>query len=153
MANRNPDYMKNLTHFTSTYQPENKGRKPAKLKKYIKETNLGIADQVNIYENIIATHTALEIMKMIKTKKDKKGKPLVAVIWGYLISWIADCKKGWSSGGINAVMLNRKHGRIPEKIKLSGTLDVTHLTPEERKKQIEALLAKRKIKELDEPKK
>lgn len=127
------------TQFSSTHQPKRKGRKPRQLKKYLKDTGLTIEDQVDIFENLIAKHSAQELKKMIQTMKDDKGDDLNGLVWGFLIAWLADAKRGWSGGGINSVLRDRKYGKVPEKVH-QVTEDITNLTPDQRKERIDGLI-------------
>lgn len=115
------------TQFSSTNQPPNAGRKPNKLKKYIKDNNLSMTDLVWIFQTIISQHTADEVKKMVETRKDDKGGPLNALVWGFLYAWLKDCQKGWTGGGINTIMLDRAYGKVQQEIKHTGNIQINFL--------------------------
>lgn len=78
----------NLTPFSKTYQPKNRGRKPPHMKKWLKENNVGTADIRLVFSNILLAKN-LEQMKAIL--QDPKTPPLVS----FLISpMIKDMNKG-----------------------------------------------------------
>jgi hypothetical protein len=142
----NPNAYKNgiSTQFSSTKQPKNNGRKPSKLRKYIKETNLSSLDIALVFENIIAKKDTEVITKMIKTKRDENGKPLPVLVWGFLIAFVADCKRGLSGGGIVSLMMDRKYGKTKDVIEHTGGLDITVLNAEERQAMLNDLMEKRR---------
>jgi hypothetical protein len=74
------------------------------------------------------------------------------LVWGFLVAWIADSKRGWSSGGIHSIMMDRKHGKIPDKLEHSGNIDYTDMTKEDRITRIKELelLAEQRKKENEE---
>ena len=126
------------TQFSSTNQPKIRGRKKRQLKRFIKESNIRIEDQVAIFEEIIAQYDIKEIKRMIQTEKDDKGEPLSGLLWGFLVAWIKDTQRGWSSGGINTALRERKYGKVPERVH-QVTEDITVMTPSERKERIDQL--------------
>jgi len=121
--------------FSSTYQPANRGRKPSKLKKYLKDNNMSAQDYALVFRNVIDTKSVDEIKAMVKTGKDEKGNPLSALIWGLCMAWIADCKRGMSSGGIHAQIMDRQYGRPPQEninTNINADVDVKNMTKAER---------------------
>ena len=135
------------TRFSKDNQPKNAGRKPSKLKKYFKNNNVSIEDRALLFENVIDKTDAEILIRMAKTKKYENGKPLPGTIWGFIVAWVADTKRGWSSGGINAIMQDRKYGKAKENIELSGSIDIDQMTHEETQARIQELLDKRKASE------
>jgi len=132
------------TQFSSTNQPKKNGRKPIQIRKFAKDNNLSITDQVNIFQNIIIKFSAEEIKTMVQSRIYPDGKPLNGLIWGFLLAWIADCKRGMSAGGIFSQMTDRKYGTVKNKLELSGSVDMyVTLTPEERKKRMDEIERKR----------
>lgn len=135
------------TQFSKENQPEKKGRRPSSIKKYFKDNKISATDKVLLFENILNKHTAKDLIEMVKSKEFPDGKEMSGLVWGFVVAWIADVKKGWTSGGINVIMMERKHGKIPDKIEHSGHLDYTDITKEERLqriKELEELARKRK---------
>jgi hypothetical protein len=127
------------TQFSSGNQPKNNGRKPSQLRKLIKENNVSIDDQTLIFQNIIIKYSSDELKTMIQTGHYPDGKPINGLIWGFIIAWIADCKRGMSAGGIFAQMNDRKYGPVKQKLEVSGALDITTKTREEREARIKEL--------------
>ncbi len=89
---------------------------------------------------------------MVKTKEFPDGKEMNGLVWGFVVAWIADVKRGWSHGGINSTMMDRRHGKTPDKIEHSGKLDYTDISKEDRIKRIRELelLAEQRRKENEE---
>ncbi|MDR2150110.1 MAG: hypothetical protein LBO67_04715 [Spirochaetaceae bacterium] len=79
------------TRFSSTYQPANRGRKPSKLKKWIKENGVSNEDFIALFKSIIATHTIEELEKMIEGDNKKKLPVIVALC---ISAFIHDMKTG-----------------------------------------------------------
>jgi hypothetical protein len=77
--------------FSSTNQPANRGRKPSKLKKWIRENNVSNADFIGIFKNIITTYTIEELEKMIEGDNKKKLPVIVALC---ISAFIHDMKTG-----------------------------------------------------------
>lgn len=126
---------KNLTPFSKTYQPKNPGRKPSKLKKYIKDNGISSQDVTLIFRNIIMTKSVDEIKKMVFKGKDEKGADLPAIVWGFCMAWIADCKRGMSSGGVFSQIMDRSYGRPPQEninTNINADVDVKSMTKAER---------------------
>lgn len=143
----NENSLRNLKQFSSQYQPKKNGRKPSMLKKYLKKnTDLSMADQIKIFKEIIANHTYEDIRSIVFSKDgmDKEGNKVSALVWGFCMAWLADCKRGLGTGGIFAQMIDREYGKAVQPLELSGGLDIVQtMTPEEREKQIEELERRR----------
>lgn len=133
------------TQFSKTNQPKNKGPKPSSLKKYYKANNLGIIDKVLLFENILNKHTAAELMNMVKTKNFPDGKPMSGLIWGFVVAWAADAKRGWSSGGITAIMMERKHGKTPDVIITKTDDPIDDETIDEQLEELKEQIRKEEI--------
>jgi hypothetical protein len=123
------------TRFSSTYQPANRGRKPSKLKKWIKETNVSNEDFIGIFKNIIATHTIEELEKMIGGDNKMKLPMIVALC---ISAFIHDMKTGTLTAA-NSI-LDRIMGKPTQQVIL-GSSDRTELPddPEERRALAERL--------------
>jgi hypothetical protein len=135
----NPNLSQYGKRFSTSNQPKNNGRKPSQLRKLFKENNVSIGDQVLIFQNIIIKYSSDELKAMIQTGHYPDGKPINGLIWGFIIAWIADCKRGMSAGGIFAQMNDRKYGPVKQKLEVSGALDITTKTREERAERIKEL--------------
>jgi hypothetical protein len=123
------------TRFSSDYQPANRGRKPSKLKKWIKENGVSNEDFIGIFKNIIATHTIEELEKMIDGDNKKKLPVIVALC---ISAFIHDMKTGTLTAA-NSI-LDRIMGKPTQQINL-GSGDRTELPqdPEERRALAEKL--------------
>lgn len=130
----------NLTHFSSTYQPKNPGRKPSHLKKYLKDNNLGTMDIRHILGSIIPN-----INNMDKLKKMSTDESLPPIIRIPLICIIKDLAKGKMDS--LTWLMRYGYGEPKQEIetKPAGD-DPVNMTPEERK-QVERELLKEIIKE------
>jgi hypothetical protein len=123
------------TRFSSSYQPENRGRKPSKLKKWIKANGVSNEDFIAIFRNIIATHTIEELQRMIEGDNKNKLPVIVALC---ISAFIHDMKNGTLTAA-NSV-LDRILGKPTQQINLGGG-DRTELPPdpEERRALAEKL--------------
>ncbi len=140
------------TQFSKENQPKNKGRRPSSLKKYYKDNKISATDKALLFENILNKFTAKELLNMVKSKEFPDGKEMNGLVWGFVVAWTADIKRGWSTGGINSTMMDRKHGKIPDKIELDANIKYTDMTKEERLQRIQELelLAKQRKEENEE---
>ena len=117
------------TRFSSTYQPANRGRKPSKLKKWIKENGVSNEDFLALFKNIIATHTIEELHVMIDGDNKNKLPVIVALC---ISAFIHDMRTGTLTAA-NSV-LDRIMGKPTQQVIL-GCGDRTELPqdPEERR--------------------
>jgi hypothetical protein len=128
------------TRFSKEYQPKNRGRKPSKLKKWIKQYDISNDDFIAIFTNIIATHTMEELEEL--TSKENKMK--LPVIVGLCISaFLRDMKAG-TLASANSI-LDRIMGKATQQVNInsSGGAELP-ANPEERR-----LLAERIKRELE----
>jgi hypothetical protein len=123
------------TRFSSEYQPANRGRKPSKLKKWIKKNGVSNEDFIAIFKNIIATHTLEELQGMVK--EDNKNKlPVIVVLC--ISAFIHDMKTGTLTAA-NSV-LDRIMGKPSQQVILdSGDRTEFPPDPEERRALAEKL--------------
>jgi hypothetical protein len=133
---------KKLKKFSTDYQPKRKGGKPSLLKKYIRENNISLHDQIKIFKNILSDTTYQELQHIVKTGKELDGEPVSALVWGFCLAFMADCKRGMKQAGIFSQMLDREHGKVSQPIKVDGSLEITQISPEERDRRIQELLSK-----------
>ncbi|MDR2536567.1 MAG: hypothetical protein LBD29_11120 [Treponema sp.] len=106
--------------FTSDYQPKNPGRKPSKLKKWVKEYNVGAADYKAIFNNIIACKTVEELKDMIKKGNVEKLPVVVIACAAAVVDDIQHGRMTW----INTV-LDRVMGKPVQAVEASGHIDIT----------------------------
>jgi hypothetical protein len=103
------------TRFSSEYQPANRGRKPSKLKKWIKENGVSNEDFIAIFKNLIATRTIEELQDMIEGDNKKKLPVVVALC---ISAFIHDMKTGTLTAA-NSV-LDRIMGKPTQQLILGG---------------------------------
>jgi hypothetical protein len=128
------------TRFSSEYQPANRGRKPSKLKKWIKENGVSNEDFIGIFKNIIATHTIEELEKMIDGDNKKKLPVIVALC---ISAFIHDMKTGTLTAA-NSI-LDRIMGKPTQQVIL-GSSDRMELPPDPEERRV---LAEKLRSELD----
>ena len=128
------------TRFSSEYQPANRGRKPSKLKAWIKENNVSNDDFIAIFKTVIATHTLEELEELVSEEKKKKLPVIIALC---ISAFLRDMKTGTLTAA-NSI-LDRIMGKPAQQITLGGSGGVLLPSdPEERK-----ALADRLKKELE----
>jgi len=126
---------KNGVKFASDNQPANNGRKPSLLKAYIQDNGVSIQDVRLVFKNIIFEKTKEELDELLS---DESQPMLVRTITGAYL-------KDFESGRIDIInsLLDRIFGKADQAIQLSGMVETSSLTPEERKARIAELEAKR----------
>jgi hypothetical protein len=111
--------------FSSTNQPANRGRKPSKLKKWIKENGVSKEDFIRLFENLIAVRTVEELKEMVKGNNKNKLPTIVALC---ISAFIHDMETG-SLTSTNTI-LDRVMGKPTQQVDAT----VTMLAPETREK-------------------
>jgi hypothetical protein len=101
--------------FSSTRQPENCGRKPSKLKKWIKGNGVSKEDFIAIFKNIIALHTLEELQAMVEGDNKNKLPVIVALC---ISAFIHDMKTGTLTAA-NSI-LDRIIGRPTQQVILGS---------------------------------
>lgn len=132
--NGNPQ---NLKKFTSDYRPKNPGRKPSKLKKYIKDNNLGIQDVRLMMKTVLAMDEV-----QLRDKMTDRSVPMMIRL--FIRAYMQDFKLG-RLDNFNS-MIDRIFGKADQNINMNGDMAITQMTPEEREERIRALLEARGIK-------
>jgi hypothetical protein len=122
--------------FTSTNQPENRGRKPSKLKKWAKEFNVGVADYRAIFNNLIACKTVEELQDMIKKGKVEKLPVIVVACAAAVVDDIQHGRLTWTN-----TLLDRVIGKAIQQIEIGSNRDDIPDDPEERRALAEAFRA------------
>jgi hypothetical protein len=127
------------TRFSSEYQPANRGRKPSKLKKWIKENGVSNEDFIGIFKNIIANHTLEELHEMVEGDNKNKLPVIVALC---ISAFIHDMKTGTltAANSILDRVIGKPHQNVA--ITASGNIAISSMSIEERQKRIEELLRK-----------
>jgi hypothetical protein len=130
--------------FSSTRQPKNTGRKPSKLKKFIKEYNVSSEDINIIFTNLLFNYSLDELKEIYKefSNKTDKVNNLPAGVAAFISGIIHDVGRG----DMRAItlILDRVYGKPVQNIdmKTSGQMELTSMAPEERQKYIEELMQK-----------
>lgn len=116
MPNNNPNYMKNLKHFSSTYQPNNKagGRPPNLLKKY---TSQGTRISTEDFTAIVNVLSGMSRERLQEKMEDKK-EPTIVVLVGMAL--LGDIKNKTTKNLDN----------LMRSIGLSPSSGVRNVTPE-----------------------
>jgi hypothetical protein len=104
--------------FSSTRQPAKNGRKPSKLKKYIKDNDVSISDVKLVIKNIILTKTKPELDELCK---DETQLMLVRVL---VKSFLSDFKSG-SIYNLNS-LLDRIYGEAEQNININSYDNLSH---------------------------
>jgi hypothetical protein len=105
------------TRFSSTNQPENRGRKKELFRGYIEENDLSLADVKNTIKNMIAAKTLDEL------REDVKSGQYSALITGFIMAYIKSCTKGNPS--FLAWLTEVLFGKQVQPIRHEGDMKVT----------------------------
>ena len=128
-----PNSLANLNKFTSTNQPKNGGRKPSKLKKYLKENNVSNEDVGRLIRNVLFNYSLGQLQNL---QHDRK-KPMIIRLFAR--AFLAD----WERGSLQnfQTFVDRAFGAARVEVNVTGGLDVTVLPPQDRRARIDELLA------------
>jgi hypothetical protein len=118
------------TQFSASSQPQNNGRKPSKLRRYIKDNRLSALDIVLMVKQFYGKSRE-EIQAMAS---DSKAPIFISGIAKALLS---DFLRGRVD--VIAWLTDRGFGKAIEKLEVSGAVDVTQYTPEQRKQRLDEL--------------
>ena len=122
----NPD-----TQFSASRQPKGNGRKPSKLRKFLKVNNLSALDIQLIASNLInATLEELEEMAEDRTK------PIL--LCGAARAFLRDYKEGTTP--TMQWLIDRAFGKSKEALEFSGSLNIRQTTDEELNQQLQELV-------------
>jgi hypothetical protein len=144
MSNENLD--KGINTRFKPGHPGMGGRKPSRLKKFIKEYDVSMQDVSILLTNLIFNYSLDELKEIGKKFSGKTGEKndLPAGVAAFISGILHDVGRGDMRA--ISVILDRIYGKAIQSmdIKTSGDLALTTMTPEERKKRIEELLNKGK---------
>ena len=118
------------TQFSASSQPNNNGRKPSKLRRYIKDNNLSALDIVLMVKQFYGKSRE-EIQAMASDPKE----PIF--ISGIAKALLSDFLRGRVD--VIAWLTDRGFGKAIEKLEVSGAMDITQYTPEHRKQRLDEL--------------
>ncbi len=131
----NPNAIKNLTPFTSDYQPAKNGRKPSSLKKYIKDNNVGREDVALMIKNVLFQKSLSDLKRLVVDD----DTPMIIRL--FIKAYLNDFNNG---GLVNfSVLMDRAFGAPKQEVNVSGTITVATMSYEEREKLIDEYLARR----------
>lgn len=88
MGKVHPNSLANLKPFTKEYRPKRPGKKPSKLKKYMKECQVGIEDIRHMMANVIFPKNEEELKKLLIEPKT----PMIIRL--FVRSFLEDFKQG-----------------------------------------------------------
>jgi hypothetical protein len=123
------------TQFSKTYRPKKPGRKPSKLKKWIKDYSLSKADVEGLLTNFLFAKDLGEIEEIVYTKKLRDKLP--AAIGFQLQILVNQAKKGDGRHIENIYYM--LIGKPVQQIDLSNKSDDLPDDPEERRRLIEQI--------------
>ena len=128
-----PNSRANLVKFSATHQPVNGGRKPSKLKKYLKENNVSNEDVGRMIRNVLFNFSLGQLQNL---QHDRK-KPMIIRLFAR--AFLAD----WERGSLQnfQTFVERSYGAPKVEVNVSGGLDITVLSPQDRRARIDELLA------------
>ncbi len=130
--------------FSSGNQPENRGRRPSVIDKYIRENRVSL-DDIRTLVSSLMSYNAEEIQAILKDKKDKP--PVAALL--ILKAIMTDIDYGRLDNFV--ILSDRVFGKPTQSIDLNaaGNMNISMMTSDERKKRIEELLKKSEPKKTD----
>lgn len=121
------------TQFSSTNQPKKNGRKPSKLKAFIKENDLGKKDVELIARGILEMGRD-ELMKLA----NDQAEPIL--VTGFAAALLMDMKKGSTSA--ITLLMERAVGKIKDEIEIKDRrfsdfdIELTETEEKEYRKQL-----------------
>ena len=128
----NPKSAQNLVHFTKENQPANRGRKPSKLRKYIKENAIDAEDVSLMIKNVIMSKNFSELQKVLE---DTKTPMLIRL---FIKAFLSDFRSGTLKN--TDTLLDRAIGKPLTKHEVGGigggpliNIDLSNMTEEEAK--------------------
>lgn len=124
----------NLTPFSKTYQPINSGRKPSKLKKYIKDNGLSSSD-------ISAAIKFVMVLSEERLKVIVSDRKIPMLIRLFVRAFLDDFKKG-TLNNIEKLM-ERTFGKPVQPIENTGSMLFGGMSQEEILKRTDELIKKR----------
>ena len=126
----------NLKPFSSTYQPKNPGRKPSIFKKYEKFKSISTADMRLLLGTLVHKYDTID---KIKTALGNPNTKTIEKI--FLTAIIKDMGKGITT--TVQFLTQYGYGLPKQEIEQSGEIAAIVMTPEDRNKEIDKMLAKR----------
>jgi len=137
-----PEYGKE-TQFSKGQSGNPKGRKPSRLKKFLKDFDVPKSDIDILFKNLLFNHSFKELDQLYKTlkKETPEYNGDMAVGMAVLVSGLMhDVRRGDMK--VYNSLLDRLYGKATDKIDVSGGMGVTVMIPEERDRRLKELLEK-----------
>ena len=128
MSNPNIKEHGAASRFSSSNQPEKRGRLPSKLKKFCKDNSISKADIDMVFKNLIFGKTIEELHTMVKPE-NRNNLPVIIVL--LVSAFIKDMNSG-TLKEVNTV-LDRIFGKATDKLDISGSLELKTITEAEAK--------------------
>ena len=126
----NEKSLENLKQFKPGQSGNPAGRKPSRLKKFIKEYDLSKSDIDFIFKNLMFHYTRSELIALLKSKDgEKKLRKLPAGIEAFISGIIHDIKKG--DARVTNTILDRIYGKASGEVNISGGLQLIEITKDE----------------------
>lgn len=127
--------IENLRPFTKDNQPANKGKKPSKLKAFLKDNQVGLADVSTMIKNILFTKSDDELRALVSDT----AQPMIIRL--FVRAYFEDFKRG----GLDRfdTLMRWAYGDPKQVMEISGNMSITRESAEERRAKLEALIAKR----------
>jgi len=122
-----------------------KGRKPSRLKQFIKEYDVTKEDINILFKNLIFNYTPSQLVELLKKKDNKKENDDLPAGVAALISGILhDIKRGDMK--VFNLILDRVYGKSKESLNVFGGVDIiANMDPKERDIRLKELLDKCEI--------
>lgn len=137
---RRLENLKKGKHYSSTYQPANNtGRRPSKIKAMVKDNNLSSDDVRAMYKMLFDMEES-EIKELIKNPKT----PML--IKNFAKAFLNDLSV--KNAMTSQKMIDWIYGKAAETHKHTGVMEITTMTPEQRRDRIKEL--EEKLKEAEE---
>lgn len=116
------------TRFSATNRPKNPGRKPSKLKKFIKQNNVSQSDVNAIFQHLIFGSSVEELKDLVSPSK-KDSQPVIVVL--LVSAFLEDIKNG-TLHEVNSV-LDRLYGKATQQVEIGETHSEIPEDPDDRK--------------------
>ena len=128
----NPNSLANLQHFSSDRQPKNPGRKPSGLRKFFKENNVSREDASIMIRNVLFGYTE----EKLRALEDDPKKPMIIKVFAR--AFRRDLKNGSLTNF--TIFMTWAYGAPKTEIAITGGLEITTVSPEQRRARIDELL-------------
>lgn len=114
--------------FSSTNQPDRRGRKPSRLKKFIKEFDVSKDDVDRLFKGLIFSKSVNELKELVDGDNEQ-NQPVIVVL--LVRAFLADIKNG-TLHEVNTV-LDRIYGKATQQVEVGEKQSDIPEDPEERR--------------------